>query len=125
MRRFVITVAVFAIVAAACGDSRPDRDAWQVDWERVSQAIPNVTAFVGGPDEELCADALVLLRAANDDLLPTPDSSLDDAVRAWLAQARETFLECPPRGAAEGFEAAYDRLDTLRAEVDAGLARTN
>ncbi len=123
--RLLPLLAAVTLVAAGCGNGRPAVADWQGEWQRVVQAIPTRSAFVAGPDEDLCADALVIVRGANDDLLPTPDQALDGAVEGWLAQARETFLECPPRGAAEGFDAAYDRLDALRAEVDAGLARTN
>ncbi len=123
-RRLLLVAAVVALVAAACGDSRPSAAEWRAGWDSVSQAIPTRAAFVGGPDEELCADALVIVRDANDDVLPTPDDVLDGAVEAWLEQAREIFQECPPRGAVEGFDDAYDRLDALRAEVEAGLART-
>ncbi len=124
-RRLLLVAVVVALVTAACGDSRPSLAEWQPGWDRVSQGMPTRAAFVGGPDEELCADALVIVRDANDDVIPTPDEVLDGAVEAWLEQAREIFQECPPRGAVEGFDDAYDRLDALRAEVEAGVARTN
>lgn len=122
--RLLPALLAMTLAAAACGDSRPAGGEWQPEWERVVQSIPTQAAFVGGPDEDLCADALVIVRDANDVLLPTPDTALDGAVEAWLAQAREMFLECPPRGAADGFADGYARLEALRAEVEAGLTRT-
>lgn len=118
---FVRTAAVVLLIVA-CGGGRPATAEWRSEWGRLLAAVPERAAFADGPDAGLCSEALVRVREAEADVLPTPDEALDAPVRSWLRTARETFFECPPRSGVVGFDNAYDELDALEAEVMAGLA---
>ncbi len=109
------------LVVAACGsdDERPSADAWRPGWEDAKALVPPVATVVGDDGEEACGAALGELRAAREDLLPSPRAVLDGSVGEWLSSAEGLMLDCPD-DVAEA-EERVDDLAVLAAEVDGGL----
>ncbi len=111
---------LIVLVLASCATSRPTVETWEPIWKRVSDGIPS-EATIGNtdPDRAVCSDALAFLRSNRNDLFPTPDLAIDDAVADWVEVAEDAFFECPPRNQQiVGFAEAYAELARLRGEIE-------
>jgi hypothetical protein len=118
-----LLLAVGAVLAlSACAASRPSVADWQPGWDLLVGGIPTPAELGTPPDASLCQGALGLVRSAEDDLYPTPDRAIDEAVRNWVATAEDAFFECPPSSAAiPNMDFAYGQLERLEAEIAAVL----
>jgi hypothetical protein len=117
-------LAVVVLVQVGCAEARPDPDRWYEDWQAVLAAMPTIDELGVPPDAEVCNDALGVLRATPDDLLPTPDPATDGPVREWLQIAEGVVFECELEAASVGpLDEAYAELALLEAEIDASLGR--
>jgi hypothetical protein len=115
---------VVAIVALASqGDSRPSLDDWEAEWRSFAALIPDQDEVTGSDQESLCGAAVGSMRQAEADLVPAPNADLDAAALAWVEFAESVFFECPLRtGDHVGFEAGYEEIDRLAAEIEALIA---
>lgn len=120
--RLVLVVLVAAVAVAACGrEPRPDVATWRARWEEARALVPPAEALQP-PDDQVCEDVLVDLRATRPDLSPAPDDVLEESMVAWITFAESTFFECFDDDiGADSVEVAYGRLDQLADEVDAAL----
>jgi hypothetical protein len=116
----LMAASVGALVGlAGCGEDRPSDDEWAQRWERERDAYPSAEEFLEG-GEDFCGNLLGQLRVDLDELLPTPDESLDGAVGEWRTHAESIAVECPRDP--DELARELDVLDVLAAEVDAGLS---
>ena len=112
------------VVLAACSSaSRPTVADWQPFWEQLAADIPTSSELGQPPDRSICSQGLALVRSSQEDLFPTPDRAIDEAVREWVSVAEDAFFECPPSSSAiPDMDFAYGQLARLEAEIDAVLA---
>lgn len=118
MTRIATTVALAGLVLGSCVADRPSQDDWLIAWQGSQVPVDTARLFDPPLSNEQCQDTLAQLREWRTQVEPTPDRTIDRAVREWFQAAEESFFECPPD---DGFEATFTELDRLRAEVDAAL----
>ena len=82
--------------------------------------LPEESGLGSPPNEEVCQDTLSALRTANEGLLPTPTTAIDDLVADWTAIAEAAFFECPPEGGS--FFEVYDELATIEESIETALS---
>ncbi len=128
MRRFAslfLVGVLLALLAAGCSiEDRPDLDAWGAQWTDVVSDFPTIEELGSPPDRDLCNIALNDLRAAADEMLPSPDRAIDSPARAWLEYAEGVMFECSEEGGSlGGLEEVYRELAILEAEVASTLNR--
>lgn len=128
MRTVIHLVALgltMAIVVAGCTTTaRPALDPWAADWTDVVAALPTIEELGSPPARDRCNTALNDLRAAADELLPSPDRAIDGPAREWLEYAEGVMFECSEEGGSlGGLDEAYRELAILEAEVASALRR--
>lgn len=92
-------------------------DAWEPQWNRVVAEAPPPEAAVD-LDRAGCDRLLVAARAAEPELLPSPDEALDGPVQKWLDDAETIGFECRDH---PDLEHGLTELDIIEAEIAAGL----
>lgn len=114
MTRLVGIVLVASSIATACGDDAADRPAiseWKPRWLGTRDLVPDASRL-DDDGTEVCGDFLGEVRERRNEVLPTPDPTLDDLVREWVSEAETVGLDCDREG-----ELA-ERLDDLEAQAD-------
>lgn len=121
MRRLVMSALALLLVAAACGESdadRPAASAWQPAWLGLRDLVPEADA-IEDDGVEVCSRFLGEVRERRNDVLPTPDPSLDEPVEEWVAEAETVGLDCEREGdLAERLADLEQRGDEIDARID-------
>lgn len=110
------------LVLPACGDDgtdRPELAEWQPAWSALREVVPTPAEIDDG-GSEACGELLGEVRSRREDVLPTPDPSLDEPVETWIAEAETLGLDCDKEGRADEML----RSITAQAEEIDGLAGT-
>lgn len=115
-------VVALGLVLVACGDDEPNRPslaAWAPAWAEVRALEPSVEqAEAGGTD--VCGEFLGQVRDRRQDVLPTPDPSLDGPTEAWIEEAETVGLDCDREGdLVANLEDLQRRADAIDEMVDA------
>jgi len=124
MLRRATCYLAFALAVVGCdGSDRPDTATWLSSWAGITSAVPDQADLGDPPDAELCEGTLASVRAANEDLLPSPLVAVDDLVTEWVAIVEAAFFDCPPQGAdIDSFSKAYEEMVRIEDSVDAALS---
>jgi len=123
---------LLALVLTGCTDTdsggdgagdRPDVATWTPIWDQTKAIIPDLETLGDPLDPDVCDETVARLRDAREDLHPTPDEVVDEAVDTWMIEATSVFFECfeADIGADTAAE-SYEELARLEAEIDTALA---
>ena len=116
----VCALALLGVVC--CGPGRPAPGPWARDWSQATRLTSQIEAPGALDDLEKCESFLVRARKIRRVVTPTPDSSLDAAVEAWIEATESIAFTCPrSKGAQEEHDAAARKIRSLEAQVSAGL----
>lgn len=121
MARRLVVGAACAVLLVACS-SEPDRPsdaAWTPTWEQTRDLVPTAETLVD-EGEARCESVLGEVRAAREDLVPTPSEVLDDTVDDWISRVESVMFDCPVDDADDLRDRLHD-IDVVTAEIDAGL----
>jgi len=115
-------IAMMAVVGCA-GTDRPDVATWLSSWEGIISVVPDQADLGDPPDAELCEATLASVRSGNEDLRPSPSVTVDDLVAEWVAVAKATFFDCPPKGEdIDSFSEAYEEMGRIEESVETALS---
>ncbi len=121
MRKLATVVLAALFTIAACGESgsdRPELASWQPQWSALSNLIPDSTAVDEG-GVEVCSKFLGDVRERRNDVIPTPDLSLEEPVTEWVAEAETVGLDCDREGAlVERLTDLHDRAEAIDTLID-------
>lgn len=120
MSRFghLAVTALLCCAVTACDSDRPARSDWADDWQSARTLVPTAAELDAG-GQPLCDELVGAMRQQFAELDPPPFESLDDVVVSWVESAESLAFDCP-RGDERGRR--LTELETLAAEIDAGLA---
>jgi len=111
---------VFGLASLACGPARPAAEAWKREWRNALA----LSASVETSDDAgaACHSLLAELRRDRNQLMPTPDESLDGVVERWIRMAEGLGFDCPrAKGNRREHEKRLRELRVLEAEISAGV----
>ncbi len=121
MGKLAVMVLTLFVAAAACGSSDADRPAvtaWEPRWIALRDLVPDPTE-IEAVGVEVCSDFLGEVRERRADVIPTPDTELDDPVTEWVAEAETIGLDCDREGdLAERLTDLHTRSDEIDARID-------
>ena len=114
----LLLLAVLLVAACSPGSEQPDTASWLEKWDATVALLPPLESMAAEPDTDFCRSVLSDLREADETLLPSPSSRVDQLARDWMAVAEAAFFDCPPQGEDIGsFADAYDELERLEEAV--------
>lgn len=116
MKRSLLVVLSIVI---ACSAEVPSVQSWQSDvWFPLIGLAPNPDAA----NPESCEAALTALRERGGEVRPAPNPDLGDAAEAWVRRAETLMFDCSSEAEELDYQAVYEELLSLEAEVGALIA---
>jgi hypothetical protein len=111
------------MVLAACGsEARPSAPIWEVDWNEMTELIPEQDSLGSPPEQDTCQTTLAAVREQSAGLLPSPSVTIDDLATEWITIAEMAFFGCPPAGQdIASFDDAYAELQRIEQSVATAL----
>lgn len=120
MKKLTALALAVISVSAACGESgsdRPELATWDPQWTELRDLIPDSTD-VESDGVEVCSQFLGDVRERRNDVIPTPEPSLDQPITEWVAEAETIGLDCDREGdLVERLTDLHERGDSIDAEI--------
>lgn len=109
---------------SGCGTpDRPTRGEWRRAWADIQEVVPPPSQLEDPVADETCGEVLGALRRYRRELTPAPDDVIQNAAEAWVSHAEHMFVDCfDTSRRQEAIAEEYDKLEQLRAQVDAAPA---
>jgi hypothetical protein len=122
MRRTAVAMALVAAVGTASCGGEQGVEEWSAGWAAARASVPPLDVLQSQARDQACSTALGDTRQWVADLEHAPNMDIGDAFLDWAEFAEAIFQECPINsGPYAGFEASYQELHRLAAEVEALL----
>ncbi len=114
MRTLAAIALAVVLAGGACGETDADDPTlaeWTPQWIALRDLVPDADR-IDSDGTDVCGDFLGEARTRRNEVIPTPDESLEEPVAAFVAEAETIGLDCDREGD------LTERLDDLAARAD-------